>query len=308
MNSIKPVPGVATRGVYFLSSNEMYDFTIAFLNSFRASNPSIPLCFIPYNENTAMIEALKDQYRFTVFSSPGLLQEYDRMSLRLHEKVRGEYRKLAIWEGDFDEFIYIDIDTVVLDDLCFCFTFLEQYDCLTATSNIPEIRKFVWTDGIEECRALDTAQISYAANTGFLVSKKGFMDRSFIKQSLEKAQLIKDYMQLECMEQPFLNYLIVTAGKPYTSLCVLGEFGRDRKVLYEYWGGESVGEIRNGKMYRRTGGQICFIHWAGVWRLKDQMPNKKIWDYFRNMELPGSDSGNDGKLHNAPELPAYLVV
>jgi hypothetical protein len=89
-------------------------------------------------------------------------------------------------------------------------------------------------------------------------------------------------------------------------LCVLGRFGRDRKVLYEYWGGEDVGEIRSGKLYRKTGGQICFVHWAGVWRLKDQMPNKKIWDYFRNMKLPPGDAV-ERKPHRLPQLPAHLV-
>ncbi len=287
-----------TRGVYFLSNNNMLDFTIAFLNSFRAYNPVIPLCFIPYNEQVDEIVALKDVYNFEVFQDTALLKECDQMSLQLHEYVRPEYRKFAIWEGPFNEFIYIDIDTVVLDDLSFAFEFLYDHDCLTATSNIPEIRKFVWLDGVEKSGMINATQIAYAANTGFIVSKKGFINIDQVRQGFQKAQLLKDYMEFNCMEQPFLNYMIVTAGKPYTSLCVLGDVEKHRKVLYEYWGGENDSEVINGKLYRKTGGQICFVHWSGVWRLKDQMPNKKIWDYYRNMQ--------PSQAVNAP-LPAHLV-
>jgi len=275
-----------TRGVYFLSNNVMYDLTIAFLNSLRTYNPTIPLVLIPYDENTDQIEALQDTYQFDIFRPMALFNECDQMSRRWHDSVRGEYRKFAIWEGRFDEFIYIDIDTVVLDDLSFCFEVLQEYGCITATSNIPAIRKFVWLDGVEECGILDAEQIAYSANTGFIVSKKGFFNFEWVKQRLEHIEGIEKYMEFFCLEQPVLNYLIVTSGKPYTSLFALRLSGKNANVPNEYWGGSDIGEIKNGKMYSKNHGQIFLIHWAGVWRLKDQMPNKEIWDFYRNMQAP----------------------
>ncbi|MEO5563920.1 MAG: hypothetical protein ABIR18_10810 [Chitinophagaceae bacterium] len=296
-----------TRGVYFLSNDTMYEFTIAFLNSFRTYNPSVSLCFIPYNDNVDNILALKEAYHFEVYQDNELLKECDAMSLQLHDEIKPAYRKLVIWKGIYDQFIYIDIDTVVLADLSFAFEFLADHDCLTATSNIRAIRKFVWLDGIEETGLLTADQIAYAANTGFVVSKKIFTDFGNIKDKLEESRLLKNYMELNCMEQPFLNYLIVTSGKPYTSLCELGYSERQRRVLYEYWGGEEEAEIINGKMYRKTGGQICFIHWSGVWRLKDKMPNKKIWDHYRYMNDPQTGVGNLTIYSNPIEIPADIL-
>lgn len=275
-----------TRGVYFLSNNVMYDLTIAFLNSFRTYNPTIPLVLIPYDENTDKIEALQHTYRFDIFSPMALFNECDQLSRRWHERVRGEYRKFAIWEGRFNEFIYIDIDTVVLDDLSFCFEFLQEYGCLTASSDIPSIRKFVWLDGIEKCGVLNAEQIAFSANTGFIVSKKGFFNFEEVKQRLEHIGVIEKYMEFFCLEQPVLNYLIVTSGKPYTSLHVLRLSGKNANVPNEYWGGSDTAKIKNGMIYREDGAQVFLIHWAGVWRLKDQMPNKEIWDYYRHMPAP----------------------
>jgi hypothetical protein len=290
---------LVSRGVYFLTNNKMYDFTIAFLNSFRKYNPVVPLCVIPYNNDFDKIAALKDSYRFTVFPDMALLNACDKLSLQLHEKVTSEYRKLAMWEGVFDEFIYIDIDTVVLDDVSFAFEYLHDHWFVAGTSNLPGSRQYVWFDGVEHTNLLNADQIAYSANTGFMVSKRGFINMDYIEQKMPTAKLLEDYMQFKCLEQPFLNYLVVTSGKQYTSLTLLAKKEKKRKVMTEYWGGGTNGKIKNGKIYVDTGKPVLFIHWAGVWRLKEQMPNKKIWDYYRKMELPAN--GLNG--HKKPKQP-----
>ena len=127
MEAMKAEKEAVSRGVYFLTNDKMYDFTIAFLNSFRKYNPVVPLCMIPYNDECEKITALKDVYKFTVFPNSLLLIECSQLSLQLHEKVCNEYRKLAMWEGVFDEFIYIDVDTVVLNDVSFLFDYLHSF-------------------------------------------------------------------------------------------------------------------------------------------------------------------------------------
>jgi len=46
--------------------------TLAFLNSFRAFNPSIPPCFIPYNDACSRIWALREKYQFDLFEDTDL--------------------------------------------------------------------------------------------------------------------------------------------------------------------------------------------------------------------------------------------
>jgi hypothetical protein len=297
------------RGVYFIANNRVLDLSIAFLNSFRKYNPIISLCLIPYDNNYDKILALQKVYRFDVFKNLTLLQECDAISVKFHNYVLGSFRKLAMWDGIFEEFIYIDVDTVVLDNIDFCFQYLDKYPCITSHSNIQQIRKFVWKDSIYNSDYLSEEQIAFAANTGFIVSKKGFFDMQWIKKNTDKALSVKEHMELFCQEQPFLNYLIVTSGKPYTSLLVLSStIEKNSNIKLEFWAGQKGGKTVNGKFYFKNMNSYFLLHWAGEWqpreidwilyrflrfmRLIDKnripeyyifMPYKNIWNYYRHL-------------------------
>src|SRR5690349_18229050 len=103
----------ASRGLYFLGDDEMFVFVVSFLNSVRRYNTDLPLCFIPFNDHIDKIEALQERFNFSLWRDQAVLAKCDHISTEFHGSVAGHYRKLAIWEGDYDEFVYIDIDTTV---------------------------------------------------------------------------------------------------------------------------------------------------------------------------------------------------
>src|SRR4051812_23250796 len=105
------------RGVYFLANDPMIDLVITFLNSLRAQEPDIALCLIPYDDRTTRIRELASRYCFSVLDDVVALSACDEISSRFHGRIRGHYRKIAAWSGVFDEFVYIDIDTVLLKPL-----------------------------------------------------------------------------------------------------------------------------------------------------------------------------------------------
>jgi len=57
-------------GVYFSANDKVYDWTIAFLNSFRTFNPDLRLILIPFNEECDRILQLQTQYNFEVYIDP----------------------------------------------------------------------------------------------------------------------------------------------------------------------------------------------------------------------------------------------
>ena len=209
------------RGVYFLADDGILDMAIAFLNSFRTYNPSIALCLIPYADNVEQLASLRQQYNFTIWSDVATLQWCDEISRSFHGCTVGQYRKLAIWEGPFDQFVYIDSDTVVLHSIDFALRYLDQFDFLTSHSDMPQIRSWVWKDSVYATGALTNKQISYAANTGFLASRRKCLSREQIQAQLPGAQALAQHMELLCCEQPLLNYLIVTSGLRYASLSTI---------------------------------------------------------------------------------------
>lgn len=278
------------QGVYFLANNKVLEMTTAFLNSFRMYNKDLDLCLIPYNEDFDKIEILKDIYNFSVFSNHELLKICDEISIKFHGNIVGAYRKLVIWEGEFEEFIYIDIDTVLLDNLSFVWQNLKHCRIFTSHSNLPEIRKWVWKDSIYNKSKLNKTQIEYAANTGFIVSSKNILSMSWIRDQVNDALLYKDDMELFCMEQPFLNYLIVTSGYNYGSLLVFYMWGGTitENIKLECWAGLPGGTSKNGKFndpYKRP---VFLMHWAGVWRENNgdltKVPYVELWNFYRNLD------------------------
>lgn len=292
------------RGVYFLSNDKMIELTLACLNSFRKYNPDIPACVIPFNNELEKIERLKSVYHFDIFKNEDLLHQCDEISIKFHGAIKGAYRKLAMWEGPFDEFIYVDIDTIVLKNLDFVFPLLSDFDCLTSHSDLPGIRKFVWKDSIYDVECLTREQIDFAASTGFIVSHKKFMTFDWILSRVDAGLSIRHHMELFCQEQSFLNFLIVTKGKPFSSLLTLRNSYEN--IMLERWGGRRIAGVKDGKINFDDGNPVFLVHWAGVWhpsrwdrlfhkvitslgvskrspQMNSMMPNKKLWKYYRHL-------------------------
>ena len=154
--------------------------------------------------------------------------------------MRGQFRKFCAFEGPFDEFIYIDCDTVVLKDVYFTFQFLDRYAFVFSHSDLPQLRQWVWKDSIFAAQVLTEEQIVFAANTGFFASKAGHLSIREAETKLAEGLILVEHMELLCAEQPYLNYLIVTSGKPFTSLLRLQQSAPWCNMSLELWAGHKL--------------------------------------------------------------------
>ncbi|MCC5916045.1 MAG: hypothetical protein JJU02_01825 [Cryomorphaceae bacterium] len=294
------------QGVYFLANDRVLPLCIAFLNSFRARHPELSLCLIPYDTNIEKLRALAERYNFFVFENSDLLNRCDKISLNFHPYIFGHYRKLALWEGPFSQFVYMDIDTVLLNNLDQVFDLLKDFDLLTATSNIPHTRKWVWHDSIDETNLMLKEEIDFAANTGFIASHKDKIPLSRSEELLQEAETLIPHMNLYCFEQSFLNYCMAKSNIRKESLSELGKI--NNRIMKERWAGDKGGQVVDGKITFEPEEEILFLHWAGVWqkyprelrwekrfkkwfgiRPKNElvsrfMPYKSLWLYYRNMD------------------------
>lgn len=277
----------SVRGVYFLANNKVFEQVVAFLRSFRTHNPTIPLCLIPFDDNFEKISALKDAYSFSIFDNRELLASADAISAHFHGHVLGTYRKLVAWEGPFDSFIYIDVDTIVLDSIDFAFENLKYAPYVASHSNIENIRCWVWKDNIYEKNILTPPQIGFSTNTGFFASVRGLFPMKHCLAKVKGALELKDSMELMCMEQPFLNYLVVTSGYAYTSLLVLRTAGLAPDAKLEFWAGIPDARFDNGKFHSPYGLPVFLVHWAGKWQNLaniDELPYRELWEFYRRSD------------------------
>jgi hypothetical protein len=275
------------RGVYFLANDVILDLAIAFLNSFRAYNPSISLCLIPFSDDIEQLGRLASRYDFSIWSDLTVLQRCDDISRVFHGYIAGQYRKLAAWEGRYDQFVYIDSDTVVLESVDFVFEHLSRFDFVTSHSNDPYIRKWVWKDSIYSTEALTQEQIAFATNTGFITSRRGCLTVDEAFDRLPKAVELADHMELFCAEQPFLNYLMVTSGRRYNSLAEIARHTGLLNIPAERWGGEPTLVVQDGRVVWPDVPPTLLVHWAGEWHRarekKRPLPHHALWDFYRHM-------------------------
>lgn len=279
----------SARGVYFLANNHVFEQVVAFLRSFRRHNQLLPLCMIPFDGDFDKIAALADTYSFSIFQEQDLLATCDAISEKFHGRVFGMYRKLVTWEGPFESFIYIDVDTVVVDSVDFVFELLDEAPYIASHSNLPHIRRWVWKDNVFDNHILTTPQIEFAANTGFFCSRRGLLPMRHCVAKVNSALELKDCMELACWEQPFINYLVVTSGYSYNSLLSLRNAGVAPDAGSEWWAGMPDGRVDNGKLYVPDGSRVFLVHWAGILaHVKspdDPLPYKELWNYYRRPDL-----------------------
>lgn len=280
----------AARGIYFLANDSMADFAIAFLNSVRAYNPNLPVCLIPFNDQVDEIMTLQKTFAFSVVDQSSILSRCDNISIQFHSKIVGHYRKLAAWEGPFESFIYIDVDSVVLHSLDFVFKFLDVFDFVTAHSYEPgySTAHWVWKESVHSSEKLDNEQIAFCANTGFIASQKASLPIQDITRHVLTALDVKSHMDLRTFEQPFLNYLIVTSGKPYTSLLSLKLSATSRQIPLELeW--QDIAIVQNGRVLttknctgRAVLSDILMVHWYGE---PGKMAARKspLWKFYRDL-------------------------
>lgn len=281
------------RGVYFLANDKVLDVTIAFLNSFRSYNSSIPLCLLPFDDNIRKLATLQSQYGFSIWQNPAVLRQCDDISLSFYHRTKGHYRKLAAWEGEFDEFIYIDSDTVVLRNIDFVFDYLKEFCFMTSKSDIPKDRKHVWKKSIDGTGKLTPEQLCFAANTGFIASKRECLELGNVVNRLPDAMELAAYMT--GFDQPFLNYLIVTSGMRYTSLHKIALVSGSSDIPQECWAWDSADiVVRDGQIIWPESPPVLLVHWAGkrkpAWKKNRRIPLYELWNFYRGMSATAGRS------------------
>jgi hypothetical protein len=299
-------------GVYFLCNDGLIEMAIAFLNAFRLYNPNLPLCLIPYrDDDITQLRDLAGVYDYSIFPYKDVLAACDRIGHRI-KPYDYRFRKLAIWEGEFDNFIYIDVDNIVLGDVFPLFQLLQAYQFVVCDSNEAGNIQWVWKDSLPLREKIGAAQVEFAANTSFILSRKGALSLAVVESRSDAIDYLVPHMQLACGEQPLLNYLIVSSGQKASSLSVLHRSGAN--VGIGYWAGMASNPEMAAQVYpdgtlqlHGTSEHVMFIHWSGLWQARTidkfvygflrlcgagrgrmratrlWFPYKRLWLYYRNL-------------------------
>ncbi len=254
------------QGAYVLANDEVYEWTVAFLESFRTHNPDLPLYLIPFDERCDRLSDRQSTYKFQVFrhESFGFLESIgERLELGVTPIGPHWFRRFASVWGPLDEFIYLDCRMVVLADVAPLISALDAYECdfLHFEGGLDQVYDAgpIRTELVVDHRA-------QGFNSGRWITKKGVFSRAQMKAAADDLVEHRDQMNRRNTDQFFLNYLVHTSDVRYASVHdLMPEVSRltwPRIPGTIYRDGDSYKVWSHGRPEHDT--QVVLMHWAGI--------------------------------------------
>lgn len=273
-------------GVYFSANDAVYDWAIAFLNSFRTFNPNLRLLLIPFNDQCDKLLNLQSSYNFEVYADPSFERlEAIGKAFELGHTPTGPYwfRRYAAFWGPCDRFMYLDVRQVVLADLSPIIQALDDYDfellhfdcAINQVYEPGELRR----DFLRQGKAR-------GFNSGRWAARKGLFTLESFETIAVDALKVRDQLNPRNTDQAFINYCCDIKPVRYGHVAeVLGG------ICQSSWARQS------GKIYKEKkeyylwdyGGadhkkRVILIHWAGYgWQMP--LPFRNLIFHFHENKL-----------------------
>ncbi|MEL6606248.1 MAG: hypothetical protein AAFP20_23825 [Cyanobacteria bacterium J06614_10] len=268
-------------GAYFSANDRVYDWAIAFLNSFRAFNPTLKLFLIPFNEECDRLLTLQDTYQFEIYTDAS----FDRLeaigqAFELGHTPTGPhwFRRYSVFWGPCDRFIYLDARQLVLANLKAAISALDDFsfDLLHFDCDIDQ----VYEPG-ELKRNLLHRQKARGFNSGRWIARKGLFTLEELEQLAAEALTVRDQLNKRNTDQAFINYCCDMKPVHYRHIAdLLGNSCHNSWASQPGHVYQTCGTFRRwhygGQNHRK---QLLILHWAG--RKKSAiMPERSLWRKF----------------------------
>ena len=278
--------GAGAAGVYFLANDRILPWSKSFVRSFRAHNPDLPLCLIPFDDHAVETRELVRHAGGTVLEMPEVFARLERIgaSLELGHTNSGKFwfRRYAAFSGIYDSFLYLDARIVVLADLTFFTLAPQQY----------EMDLVYYDTAIEQVYnpgPIRQGFVRAGRGRGFLsgmwASRKGLFSLEQMEAAGRKLCEVRQEMNARNTDQFFINYLCDSNQVKTAHVAALGggltnstwarncpEVYRDAKGTWRIW---DFGRLQHGR-------RLPFMHWAGI-ALGPSMPHFRL---FQNVQRP----------------------
>lgn len=258
-------------GVAVVGNDKIFEWLLPFLESFRATNPNLPLYLFPYDDNTAQTRRAAEIYGATFVEQEPI--EIDKLSHELYPGFlnthRRRLRKLQALTLPLDEVIYVDVDVIVFRDLSPLFGRLEagKTEFVVASPSF----EYVYNDNRAKYPFLNEALLF---NDGFWVTSNKYLTLSdFIDTIARDAEIFHDVRKRgQLFAQPLVNFVTHRRGVKIALLPNVVE-----KASHESFYKAPGVTFENGKPLDPDGKEIYFAHWAGATALPKAGVFDSVW-------------------------------
>jgi hypothetical protein len=298
--------------VYFSANDAVYDWAIAFLNSYRRFNPDLPLYLIPFDENCDRLLDVQSEYDFNIYTDSTFerLEEIGEAFELGHSPGVGPYwfRRYAAFWGPLDEFMYLDARQIVLADLEpfvtapreYGFEFM-HYDC--ALDQVYEPGPFR--------REMLRQNRARGFNSGRWASRKGLFTIYEFEKLAEGALQIRDQLNPRNTDQALINYCCDVKPVQYGHFAeVIGgicQQGWANQPGYVYEQNDDYYLWNHGGLNHRK--RLLLLHWAGI-SSGATMPERQwfLWSRYRRSAKLSRLWARVKDVASYPFLKAYNAI
>lgn len=273
--------GGELEAIYCIGNDRVYDWLVALLRSIRVhEGAERTVILIPFDDNVERVRSLADEFNLVVLDDDRLAW-LDELGRRLKpDSWVGAHamRKLIVFFGPADRFLFVDADAVLLAPVGDLFDAIAkgENDFYFLDEDIEEAyRPGPWRDAL-------VAAGARGFNSGIFGSRTGLLTEDEIEGSLDAA------LEVQCefvsrYEQSFMNYLV------HTSQMRAAAFRDVIPGIGGSWAGLRVRprtpgfEIADARWRRGQDGRpdrMRFVHWSG-YRLEPTMPFRSVYRRYR---------------------------
>jgi hypothetical protein len=218
----------ARHGIYTMANDNVSEWLLALLASLKIMNGQLPVCVIPFDSRVDAVRRLCLAFGYPLWEPAELLARCDQIGETVAPREgswtfgHGNFRRLAAFGGPFDEFIYLDADTLVLEPLTPVFE-----ACTRSGQDIvfgDTAGDFAYNPGArrEELRAGGTPEW----NAGIYYSRAGAL-RLEEMMAASRVDLVADrtIIRRDAADQSFLNWFAATRRLSCTRLGAISSAG-----------------------------------------------------------------------------------
>jgi lipopolysaccharide biosynthesis glycosyltransferase len=211
-------------GICTLANDRVYDQLIALLNSIEVIlGSNTPVCIYPFDEEIQQIKAeIVNRPNVFIYEDSASIQRWDKfMQAAAPERLNrrkfrlyGAHRRFCAFDGPFENFIYMDADTLVMNSLDAVFQQLEESDFVVYDFQFTDPTKVYNIQSPKLIKVFEQNRIdSEIFCSGFYGSKQGLFDqntREWLVAQLQSGEA--EILYEGAGEQPLLNYMVMKTG------------------------------------------------------------------------------------------------
>jgi hypothetical protein len=209
-------------GAYALANDALLDVFTKMAESFRHHNPDMPMTVIPFDDNMDQTRVVCDRLGLDIIDYD--YDQYDAIgrNWRATRHGTGIFRKYFVFDGPYDQFMFIDADCTILNDLSPFIPVLDDNDLDLAYYARPGQNRNLRAPEIKALGKL-VGNSPEGINDAFFLARKGLLHRDFLFNLSKNAARIKRDLLGPANQQALFSYSCVISGMRFRCLVEVAE-------------------------------------------------------------------------------------